>query len=386
MNKKAFVIFLSIILAVHTLVNFYIFIRGLGAISAYPLLKSIFIPVYIFLFLSYIIARVLDRKFQNKLSAFFIWIGSFWLGAMLYFFLFVLLIDLCRLINLIIPFFRLIPFNGSPHFDILVFFSSIGIVLIILFFGYLNSVHPVVRNLTLKLNKNGGAFKNIRLAVASDIHLGTIISKVRLKRIVEKINDLKPDLVLLPGDVIDEDIRPVIKNNLGEILRQIRSVYGVFAITGNHEYIGGVDKAKKYLAEHDLKLLNDDYEEIADSLYIIGREDRSIRGFTGNVRKPLEEIISGLDKSKPLILMDHQPAKLEEAEINKIDLQLSGHTHHGQLWPLNYITRRIYEISMGYKLKGNTHYYVSCGVGTWGPPIRTNSRPEILCITLQFNS
>ncbi len=203
---------------------------------------------------------------------------------------------------------------------------------------------------------------------------------------MEKINNLNPDLVLLPGDVIDEDIRPVIKNNLGEILRQIKSRYGVFAITGNHEYIGGVDKAKKYLAEHNLQLLNDNYVLIEDSLYIIGREDRSIRGFTGKTRKSLEEIIADLDKSKPLVIMDHQPVKLDEAEGNNIDLQLSGHTHHGQLWPLNFITMQVYEISMGYKLKGNTHYYVSSGVGTWGPPVRTNSRPEILCINLQFKS
>jgi predicted MPP superfamily phosphohydrolase len=91
-----------------------------------------------------------------------------------------------------------------------------------------------------------------------------------------------------------------------------------------------------------------------------------------------------VDKSYPVILMDHQPFRLAEAEANGVDLQLSGHTHHGQLWPFNLITKKVYELSWGYKKKGSTHYYVSCGVGTWGPPIRTANRPEIINIKLQF--
>ena len=189
---------------------------------------------------------------------------------------------------------------------------------------------------------------------------------------------------MLPGDVVDEDIGPVIRNNLGETLRKIRSKYGVFAITGNHEYIGGVEPACKYLAEHGITMLRDTWVKIGDSLYVVGREDISIRGFTGKTRKPLSELMAEVDKSYPVILMDHQPFRLAEAEANGVDLQLSGHTHHGQLWPFNLITKKVYELSWGYKKKGSTHYYVSCGVGTWGPPIRTGNRPEIINIKLQF--
>lgn len=94
--------------------------------------------------------------------------------------------------------------------------------------------------------------------------------------------------------------------------------------------------------------------------------------------------MNGVDISHPVILMDHQAFRLEEAESNGIDLQLSGHTHHGQLWPFNFITKKVYELSWGYKKKGKTHYYVSSGVGTWGPPIRTGNRPEIVNIRLRF--
>jgi len=101
-------------------------------------------------------------------------------------------------------------------------------------------------------------------------------------------------------------------------------------------------------------------------------------------RKSVKDLLAGIDMTRPVILMDHQPFHLEEAERCGVDLQLSGHTHHGQLWPLNYITGAIYEVSKGYKKKGNTHILVSGGVGSWGPPVRTGNRPEILDLVLTF--
>ena len=104
----------------------------------------------------------------------------------------------------------------------------------------------------------------------------------------------------------------------------------------------------------------------------------------GDKRTSLTDLVKDLDKNLPHILMDHQPFHLEQAEINGIDLQISGHTHHGQLFPFHWITKLVYEQSWGYSKKENTHYYVSCGVGTWGPPARTNSVPEIVQIKLKF--
>ena len=181
-----------------------------------------------------------------------------------------------------------------------------------------------------------------------------------------------------------KDLAPVIQNNLGEYLRQIKAKYGIYAVTGNHEYIGGVEPAVKYLTEHGVNVLRDSAVLIDDSFYIIGREDIRTRGFRGIKRKPLEEIVKFLDRSKPLIMMDHQPFKLEEAEKNGIDLQISGHTHHGQLWPFNFVTKKVYELSWGYKQKGNTHYYVSCGAGTWGPPVKIGNISEIVNIKLNY--
>lgn len=380
MKKSQFAVFLTIVLSIYTLVNYYIFITGLHSIpDKYNYLYS---AVYLFFFLSYIIGRFLERKFLNAVSAFFVWVGSFWLGAMVYYLLFVILIDIVRLFNL---FFGFLPASFySSDYQVLFFLAVNASVILIVILGYMNAANPVKKMLNININKNAGVLKSLKIVMASDIHLGTIINRKRLRKIVNMINSLEPDIILLPGDVVDEDIESVVKQNCGEDLRKLRAKYGVYAITGNHEYIGGVEPSVKYLTEHGLIELRDRTVKIADSFYIVGREDRASKGFAGILRKPLNLLLEGVDKNLPVILMDHQPVKLEEAENNGIDLQLSGHTHHGQLWPFNFITKKIYEVSMGYKQKGNTHYYVSCGVGSWGPPVRTGNRPEIVQITLNF--
>lgn len=380
MKKSQFIVFLTIVLSVYTLVNYYIYITGLNSLP--PGLKTVYSFIFLFLFLSYIAGRFLERKFLNSLSAFFVWVGSFWLAAMVYFLFFTVLIDLAQLVNLI---FKIFPGNFYSEKNNFLFFIAVNsAVFLIVAAGFINAKSPALKTIKLAINKPAGKLKTLKIAAASDLHLGTIINRGRLKDIVEKINLLNPDIILLPGDIVDEDIGPVIKQNAGELLRELSSKYGVYAVTGNHEYIGGVEPAVKYLQDHGIKLLRDEVLLIENSFYIAGREDRSSRGFAGIKRKSLHEILSGINSSLPVILMDHQPAKLNEAEENGVDLQLSGHTHHGQLWPFNYITKKVYEVSRGYKQKGNTHYYISSGAGTWGPPVRTGSRPEILLIEISF--
>jgi hypothetical protein len=131
-------------------------------------------------------------------------------------------------------------------------------------------------------------------------------------------------------------------------------------------------------------MLRDQSVKIADSFYLVGREDRSVGRFNGHLRKALPELMAAVDKKYPVILMDHQPFGLNEAVTESVDLQISGHTHYGQIWPLNYIVERIYELAWGYKKIAGTHFYVSNGVGTWGPPVRVGNRPEIINIRLNF--
>jgi predicted MPP superfamily phosphohydrolase len=138
------------------------------------------------------------------------------------------------------------------------------------------------------------------------------------------------------------------------------------------------------LTKNGITVLRDSNVLVNNSFYLFGREDRMIRRVTNKSRKSLPELLATIDTNIPIIVMDHQPFDLEQTAKYKIDLQLSGHTHNGQIWPLNYIAEKIYEISWGYLKKSDTHFYVSCGVGTWGPPVRSGNRPEIVNIKLRF--
>ncbi|MBI3005914.1 MAG: metallophosphoesterase [Ignavibacteriales bacterium] len=346
--------------------------------------KVWYVAGFVFLAYSYIAGRLLERVTLAWPTSALVFIGAYWLSAMVYFFIMIYVIDVLRLINTFFPFFPSFITANIVLTEQRVAVFMVGIVTIVVIAGHFNARALRVKHLELTIPKNSHSLETLTIVVASDIHLGTIICKSRLKRIVEKINSLTPDLVLLPGDVVDEDLGPVIKQNLGETLRTIKSKYGVIACTGNHEYIGGVEEAYQYLTDHGIHVLRDSVVKVASSIFIVGREDRAIRQFAGKRRLPLEEIMKNVDTNYPVILMDHQPFRLDEAAAQRIDLQLSGHTHHGQLWPFNFISKAIFELSWGYKQKQQTHFYVSSGVGTWGPPVRTGNRPEIVHVKLTF--
>ncbi|MCL6099140.1 MAG: metallophosphoesterase [Bacteroidetes bacterium] len=374
--------FFGIVFALYGLINYYIIRRGLSIVS--PEHKTFFLAVSIFVVLSYIAGRFLERAFPSIIGTVLIWIGSFWIAFMFYFFLSLVALDLLRLINHFVPFF---PEIISKNPEKTKRFTALVIILFVFITvagGYINTKMIVVQHYRIPVKKSAGNLKSLNIAMASDIHLGTILDSSFLEKVVDKINALNPDIVLLPGDIIDEDIGPVLRDNMGHLLESIKSKYGVYAVTGNHEYIGGADAACNYLTAHGIKMLRDSVVKIDNDFYVIGREDRSIRQFSNKRRKDLKELLNGVDTSLPLILMDHQPFGLNDAFDNGIDLQLSGHTHNGQLWPMNFLISKIYELDWGYMIKGNTHYYVSCGVGGWGPPIRTGSRPEIVNIKLVF--
>lgn len=385
MRKLNFVIFFSVALSVYALINFYLLLRGWQLLSFDPALRAYVLVLVIILAVAFIAGRVLERVKLSWFSTILVWLGSFWLAAMTYFLIIALGIDVLRLSNDIIPWFPSAIVHHQTSTKETTSLVVLSIVLITVFLGYQNAVHPRIRKLNLTIPKSGGIKGRLNIVAVSDIHLGTIIGKSRLQKIVGLVNNLQPDLILLPGDVFDEDIGPVIKENLGETLRTLKATYGVVAITGNHEYIGGEEAACRYLTDHGITVLRDSVLKIDGVCTIVGREDISIRQFNGKHRKTLDELMKDVATSLPVILLDHQPFHLEDAETHGVDLQLSGHTHHGQLWPFNYISSRIFEVSRGYKRKGNTHIYVSCGVGTWGPPVRTGNTPEIVNIRLSLN-
>ncbi len=386
MRKLSFVIFFSVALSVYGLINFYILLRGWQLLSFHPSMRMYALVFAIVFASAFIVGRILERVRLTWFSTVLVWIGSFWLAGMTYCFITAMGTDLVRLSNYIVPWFPSYMVLHPAQTKNVVAVLVVATVVITVIIGHMNAIRPRVRTLNLSIGKTVPGLSVFNIVAVSDIHLGTIIGKSRLKKIVSLVNSLNADLVLLPGDVFDEDIGPVIKENLGETLRTIQSKHGIIAITGNHEYIGGEEAACRYLSDHGITVLRDSSCRIGDLCTVVGREDLSIRQFSGKHRKSLDELMQRVDTRLPVILLDHQPFHLEEAELHGVDLQLSGHTHHGQLWPFNYISRKIFEVSWGYKKKGNTHIYVSCGVGTWGPPVRTGNTPEIVNIKLSFKS
>lgn len=379
-----FLIFYTIVLSVYALINYYIYIRGLSALPGDGLLRSLYPWLFWGLAATYVLGRTLERVYLSQISDILVWAGSFWLGAMLYFFLAVVLFDLIRLINHFLPFYPSYITQNYEAIKQIAFFTILTLVAVTITAGHINTLFPVVRTVNIHIEKNSNGLKEINAVMLSDIHLGTLIGNGHFEKIVNKVQSLNPDIILLAGDMLDEDLEPVIRQNIGRTLRQLNAPLGVYAVMGNHEYIGGAEPAYEYLKSHGITILRDSVIKVEDSFYIIGREDRDKPRFSGKERLPLSELVSMADKNHPIILIDHQPYYLEEAAQLGVDLQLSGHTHHGQLWPLNYVTSAIFTVSRGYARIDNLHVYVSNGIGTWGPPVRIGSRPEIVQLKIQF--
>ncbi|HSQ76727.1 MAG TPA: metallophosphoesterase [Bacteroidota bacterium] len=385
MKVARVLLFFVVVFAIYFSVNAYVLHRGVHCFPPGTAARTIVLWTGVFLILSFIAGRVLERFWLSHVSDLFVWIGSFWLGAMLYLFLAAVLIDLVRLVHGFVP---ILPDSWMEHPERtarLTFWIVTGLVGILLVAGHVNARTPRIHHLALQVSKSVPGVDSIRIAMASDIHLGTLVGRKRLGRIAEAITTTRPDLVLFPGDIVDEDLAPVIKENLGETLRSITAPMGVFGITGNHEYIGGAEEAVAYLEEHGIQMLRDTCIVLRGGITLCGREDRSSMQFGGKRRKALRELLKDVDRTRPVIVMDHQPFELDTVAHAGVDVQLSGHTHHGQLWPLNYVTTLVYEQSWGYLQKLSTHFYVSSGVGSWGPPVRLGNRPEIVVLTLHFN-
>lgn len=379
--NTSFMIFFAIVFFVNLVVNFYIFSKTKTLFPAGQATGWMLRVLFWLLAFSYVIGRFAERGGPEWMAGFFVKAGSWWLGAMLYLTLFFLVADILRGLNSLFNAGDFMKFSWNSdkgRVAVVVVYAFTGIVLA---FGYYNAKIPVVRNLKIQVDKHlsGGPQ---RIVLVSDLHLGMMISNGRLETLVNAVNSLEPDIVLMAGDVFDEDPGPVIRNNMGDLLKNLKAGQGVFAVSGNHEYYGNATEARKYLEDHRITVLSDSTITLPAGIVLVGRQDITGQQMSGKARKSIPELISAIDKNKPIVVMDHQPYKLKEVSAEGIDLQVSGHTHNGQMWPFNYITDAIFEIGYGFGKIGNTHFYVSSGYGTWGPPIRTNSRSEIVVLEM----
>jgi uncharacterized protein len=260
-----------------------------------------------------------------------------------------------------------------------------GLIVMILFviifaYGLFNAYSPIVRKHEISVPKKEGSRTKLRIAVASDMHFGRLSGVSHLKRLVEKVQGIEPDLILLPGDIIDDEPEPFIQKNMGALMSELQAPLGVFGVLGNHEYYGGqIPQFVEHMKNINIKILMDEYLTIDNSFHLIGRKDKTDRG-----RKSFKDLLEDVNRSLPIIAMDHQPFEIQQAQKSGVDVLLSGHTHRGQMAPNHFITKKMFELDWGYLKKDQLHAFVSSGYGFWGPPMRIGSRSEILQIDIHF--
>ncbi|MCA0755528.1 metallophosphoesterase [Paenibacillus sp. N4] len=380
--KPRFLVIFFVILLIYSGLSFYIGWNGWLLLSYLFDFKNtgvyaIVIAVFAY---AYLIGRAAYSTPLRPAAEALKVIGSYWFAVLEYS---VLILPAANAISLVLKSAGV----GKTVYIAGVGLSALAVMAALLLRGSRNAWSPVIRTYRVHVPKQSGKLQRLRIAMASDLHLGSIVGNRHLERLIAKVEQINPDLILLPGDILDDDIDPYLRKNMSAVLGKLKAPLGVYAVTGNHEYIGG--KVPEFVAAMDaigIRVLLDETALVADSFYVVGRKDKASGGFAGDRRLSIEELTAPLDLSLPLILLDHQPSDIAKAAENGIDISVSGHTHRGQMMPNHLITRRLFELDWGYLKKGGLHAVVSSGFGTWGPPVRIGSRSEVVQIDVEFGS
>ena len=295
-------------------------------------------------------------------------IGNSWLIIMFYLLMAFLVLDIGRLVHLV-PATWL---RGNAITSLVL----TGLMLVTFIAGNIHYNNNKQRQ-EINLTTDKHLERPLKIVMLSDLHAGFHNRRAEVGRWVNMINAEKADLILIAGDMIDGNVRPLLAQGTAEELQRLNAP--TIACLGNHEYITGIDKALNLLEQTGIRILRDKSISIGD-VTIIGRDDRSNRS-----RKSVARLMQGVTRGDYIILLDHQPFNLAEAEQNGVDLQLSGHTHRGQVWPLNWVTKKMYECDYGQWRKGKTDFYVSSGMGIWGGKFRIGTDSEYAVITVTPN-
>lgn len=281
--------------------------------------------------------------------------------------------------------FWIVKRRNKPHKEVLAryrlryFVGALLVTVVLLAVGHYTFRNPSVTEHAVSIDKQSATVKNLKIVYFSDIHLGYQLGKDRLREYVQLIMDQKPDIIFLGGDLIDHNLTPLVFHRMDEELNKLKAPLGVYMCMGNHEYFDNIPEKIEWLEKQSaITLLRDSVVEVAGSFYVVGRDDRKVE------RKNLDELLVGLDPSKPVIVLNHQPVNLREEVDNKADMAFYGHTHNGQLFPANLILDFLYEMPYGYKKNGQTNLFVSSGLGIGGPQFRIGTQSEIVVVDVTF--
>ncbi|MCV7285672.1 metallophosphoesterase [Mycolicibacterium wolinskyi] len=385
--------FIVVLATILGLMHFYIWVRVIKNTTspgrARWLLTTILLALTVLLFATLILPRVIGLTE----SAWFAWPGYVWFALAVYLFLTLLVLEPVRLA--LRGWVRRAPEppaveDPEPGVNRRLFLARASAVAAgvasagLVGAGMASALGPPdLLRVPVRLRRLDPAFNGFRIAVVSDIHLGPLAGRAHTERIVEMINETAPDLVAIVGDLVDGTVEEL--GAAAEPLRDLVSRDGTFFVTGNHEYF--VDDTTAWLREldrlgiHTLRNENTLIRRGSAGFDLVGVND--VAGESIAEPPDFDRALVGTDRARPTVLLAHQPVQVAEAADRGVDLQLSGHTHGGQMWPFHYVVQAVQPSLAGLSNFGDTQLYVSRGAGFWGPPVRVGAPPDISVLTLQ---
>jgi predicted MPP superfamily phosphohydrolase len=377
----SFAIFFLIVLSVYGGAHYYLYTWFIRLIEPSRFWRWGMRMIFILLVISFPLARILARYDFNAFNYFLTLVSSVWMGLSLYFFLLSLGSDLW------LTLFRIMHFSPKIFIQRSLFYRRVLVACItaaVVGIGgaaLQEACNLGVTRVDISLRGLPPEMDGFSIVQVSDVHYGMLTENGRLSKIVDRVNELQPHVVVITGDLVDEGVSHM--EEMAIPLSRLRVRHGVFAVTGNHEYYAGVDRAVSIMRAAGIKVLRNEVQVVSGRLQILGIDDPTGSRRLVNSAPDFDKLLSTLTPNGPTILLYHQPIHFEKAAFSGVGLQLSGHTHGGQLFPIRYISRMIYPLTPGLHQIGESHLYVSRGVGTWGPPMRLMSPPELVYICLR---
>jgi len=360
--------------------HLYFFLRLRAAFSLPVGLQITVGPLLLLLLVSPLLVRMAERHGYEAATCLLAYTGYLWMGFIFLFFVVSVCLDLYRL--------AVFLNERIGHQDLshlfpparIIFLGPLVIAIILNVYGYYEAMSVRTEHLVIKTAKLPAQVEKFRIVQISDLHIGMIVRDGRLKRFLAAVEAAAPDVLVSTGDLVDGQL-----DNLYEALSRLKNVpvkYGKFAVTGNHEFFAGVTRAVEFTEKAGFTVLRGEGVNVAGIVNIAGVDDPAVtrRGEGKQVREA--EFLSSLPPGVFTVLLKHQPVADPDAE-EKFDLQLSGHTHRGQIFPFNMVTKFVYYYHSGdFYLPDGARLHVSRGTGTWGPPVRLLAPPEITVIDL----
>lgn len=363
------------------LLSSYILWRGHQALPKKKSWQIPFVLVFVLEIVIFFIGYLFHDYLPDSIFVPLMLVCNTWYFASFYVTLALLILELFRLINKRWAWY---PMFINLYWDktkIILFFVIAAGIIGLMIFGYRNVRYPTVRHVYITIPKEAAGRDSLTIVMTSDWHIGEMIRKKQVQHIVELCNEQNPDLTVLVGDILDYEARFAEKDHIEEDLQKLKAPLGVYMILGNHEYRANRFAKLRWFEKTGITLLVDSVVAPPDSsFYLIGRDDY----INHRNRATLTTLMQEIDTLKPIILLDHQPNRLNEIAMHKVDLSLHGHTHNGQIWPYSLLLHFVYECPYGYYRKGNTQFFISSGVGCAGPPYRIGTHSEIVVLHIHF--